>query len=142
MANISRQPSKVLSNVKGLGATKVTSLIDAFTKPFLVGGLKRDVPSTEPISSVPTGIEGHRTESLDPIGSPEWPDDPEEELDAQDPPPVTFVDPDRAQSQSPEARPVEGDGEVERNSNVWKDPLDDEDDEPVEPVAKRARVDE
>jgi DNA excision repair protein ERCC-1 len=32
--------------VKGLGAAKVTSLVDAFTKPFLVGGLKRDRDET------------------------------------------------------------------------------------------------
>ncbi|WVO15355.1 hypothetical protein L204_103011 [Cryptococcus depauperatus] len=37
---ISRKSAKVLSNVKGLGATKVTSLVDGFTKPFLVGGLR------------------------------------------------------------------------------------------------------
>lgn len=38
---------KVLSNVKGLGSVKVTSLIDAFNKPFLVGGLKRSAKETD-----------------------------------------------------------------------------------------------
>ncbi|EIW67055.1 hypothetical protein TREMEDRAFT_23521, partial [Tremella mesenterica DSM 1558] len=33
-ANIAKQPPKVLANVKGLGAAKVTSLVDAFNKPF------------------------------------------------------------------------------------------------------------
>nr|ODN90596.1 DNA excision repair protein ERCC-1 [Cryptococcus depauperatus CBS 7841] len=49
---ISRKSAKVLSNVKGLGATKVTSLVDGFTKPFLVGGLRatasRDVAASLP----------------------------------------------------------------------------------------------
>ncbi|WVQ93045.1 hypothetical protein IAU59_000109 [Kwoniella sp. CBS 9459] len=40
-AHISRQSAKMFSNVKGLGAAKVTSLVDAFNKPFLVGGLRR-----------------------------------------------------------------------------------------------------
>lgn len=31
----------MIATVKGLGPTKVTTLVDAFTKPFLVGGLKR-----------------------------------------------------------------------------------------------------
>ncbi|WRT69257.1 uncharacterized protein IL334_006241 [Kwoniella shivajii] len=51
LANLSRQPSKILSNVKGLGSTKVTSLIDAFNKPFLVGGLRK-----EDMSQGPAGI--------------------------------------------------------------------------------------
>lgn len=40
-ANIARQQAKALSGVKGLGAAKVTSLVEAFHKPFLAGGLKR-----------------------------------------------------------------------------------------------------
>ncbi|ODO04761.1 hypothetical protein I350_05371 [Cryptococcus amylolentus CBS 6273] len=46
--NMSRKSAKALSNVKGLGATKVTSLVDAFNKPFLVGGLKRPEKTTSP----------------------------------------------------------------------------------------------
>ncbi|RSH95075.1 ssDNA endonuclease and repair protein rad10 [Saitozyma podzolica] len=69
-ANITRQPSKVLSNVKGLGATKVTSLVDAFNKPFLVGGLKRTEDdkgaSTSASASTSTSTIMRRTEIVTP----------------------------------------------------------------------------
>lgn len=67
----------MLAGVKGLAAVKVNSLVDAFTKPFLVGGLKRkraygetNLASAagpngagEPLSSATNGLqanEGHR----------------------------------------------------------------------------------
>lgn len=38
---MSSQSAKMIATVKGLGPTKVTTLVDAFTKPFVIGGLKR-----------------------------------------------------------------------------------------------------
>ncbi|KAL7421037.1 ssDNA endonuclease and repair protein rad10 [Cryptotrichosporon argae] len=40
-ANMTKQSNHALGNVKGLGPVKVVSLLDAFNKPFLVGGLAR-----------------------------------------------------------------------------------------------------
>ncbi|TYJ59104.1 hypothetical protein B9479_000093 [Cryptococcus floricola] len=101
--NMSRKSAKALSNVKGLGATKVTSLVDAFNKPFLVGGLKR-----------PERRQQGREESIYVGSSP---------------------DPSVAQDG------VNGaDGEMDE-AVVWRDPLDDDDEEEA-PSPKRTRVDD
>lgn len=142
--------------MKGLGATKVTSLIDAFNKPFLVGGLKREPPEENGSSASkrmrtdgPGAEEGGVA-----AASPEWPeildDDPED--DAADnadgagsereaePSRGRERVPSRSPGQSPEAG-RNGSG-ANRNGNegggdapplaAWRDPLDDEDDDEVD----------
>lgn len=79
--NIVNQPLKVLSNVKGLGSVKVTSLVDAFNKPFLVGGLKRaergEVSASEGVQGDgnDTAVESSKARPVQAVGSPEWEDD-------------------------------------------------------------------
>ena len=143
------QPSKVLSNVKGLAAVKVTSLIDAFNKPFLVGGLRRteneDVQGNYRASAPANETVPEEAET---VGSPDWPD----ERDESDEPPLSRTrgrTSSRSPGVSPEAR-EEGDGVA------WKDPLEENEDEKQKderegqeaeredddnaPVAKKARV--
>ncbi|KAK1922718.1 putative mating-type switching protein swi10 [Papiliotrema laurentii] len=116
-ANISKQSSKVLSTVKGLGATKVTSLIDAFNKPFLVGGLKREGADEAPTpvilndTPVTASNDGPGEQDPEPVGSPDWPDEPAE------------------------------DEEEGKRVEAWKDPLDEDDVEEEEaPATKRPRI--
>ncbi|WVQ81347.1 hypothetical protein IAT38_003470 [Cryptococcus sp. DSM 104549] len=68
--NISRKSAKQLSAVKGLGATKVTSLIDAFNKPFLVGGLRRPAggAAADAGGGGPAGVSAEEEEALDAVG--------------------------------------------------------------------------
>lgn len=155
-ANIASQSSKVLSNVKGLAAVKVTSLVDAFNKPFLVGGLRRPDDVTgkgkeKAVDPRPNGTGRHggqedheEVEEEEPAGSPDWPDEPDEPDDRPPSPPRGRV-PSRSPGLSPEPREV-GAGEVgadnEGVSGVWQDPLEDEEDEDKDgPLAKRARTD-
>ncbi|AFR96181.1 DNA excision repair protein ERCC-1 [Cryptococcus neoformans C23] len=126
---ISRKSAKSLSNVKGLGATKVTSLIDAFTKPFLVGGLRRperkktaqEKQADEEAAAFADGDMADPTESLElAVGN----------YDANE----------RHERQVTDE--VKGGDMV--SGQVWHDPLDDEDDDKVageEPISKRARID-
>ncbi|WWC98153.1 hypothetical protein V866_005044 [Kwoniella sp. B9012] len=127
-ANISRQPSKILSNVKGLGATKVTSLVDAFNKPFLVGGLKTTTDTTA--SATEDGSKSNEKTSEN-IGSPDWPIDEEEEEEEAIP------ENRRSRRHSPSRSP--GLSPEPREQDVWQDPLDLED-EDGERSSKRARV--
>ncbi|WVW79555.1 hypothetical protein I302_101524 [Kwoniella bestiolae CBS 10118] len=131
-ANISRQPSKILSNVKGLGATKVTSLVDAFNKPFLVGGLKTVSTASEKDVSNENGKTTITEVQEEEIGSPDWPAEEEEEEEENVPEPRRgrIPSPSRSPGLSPEPRGEE---------NVWQDPLDD-DEEDEQPSSKRARV--
>jgi DNA excision repair protein ERCC-1 len=157
-ANISKQPSKVLSGVKGLGATKVTSLVDAFTKPFLVGGLKRGESSSQPTNPLSAAgasrVDGPGAEVPppakvpSPVGSPDWPDEDPEDEEAEAPVISPSIPRDRAPSRSPglspEAAPLDGEGEDRAGVAVWKDPLEDdedEDDEDEGPAPKRSRLD-
>lgn len=136
----------MLANVKGLGATKVASLVDAFSKPFVVGGLKRDkTESAAPqviVAAVPE--QGASTGSnLDtevggdePIpGSPDWPEDEQEVeqtevSDSVDPNSGRRkIGPSRSPGLSPEPRAID----------AWHDPLED-DDEDEAPVSKRAKT--
>ena len=136
---MSRQSSKQLSNVKGLGATKVTSLLDAFSKPFLVRGLKRETPEepTIAISEAALSRKASETnahaaqepdEQAEEAGSPEWPDeDADRENDGRN-----AIGPSRSPGLSPEPE-----------RSVWRDPLDDDAEDGVdeeEGPAKRARV--
>ncbi|WWC91020.1 uncharacterized protein L201_005960 [Kwoniella dendrophila CBS 6074] len=153
--NISKQPSKVLSNVKGLGAAKVTSLVDAFNKPFLVGGLRKEGKSKGTIDigqkesrafiavdsdtrkkNGRNGRDSHNDEEIeivDDTGSPDWPDEDEEEQEQEAIPPTRgrIQSPSRSPGLSPEPRISD--------QGVWQDPLDDEDDDD-EPTNKRPRV--
>ncbi|WWC63816.1 uncharacterized protein I303_106421 [Kwoniella dejecticola CBS 10117] len=154
-ANLSRQPSKILSNVKGLGATKVTSLVDAFNKPFLVGGLRKQdkdaetgivnvaekdrqaVGTARPIYDREDRGEEDVQDEEGP-GSPDWPD--EEEETAESARTRKRVDsPDRSPGLSPEPR-------ILPDERVWQDPLDDDDgdgdggDDEEMPSSKRSRI--
>jgi DNA excision repair protein ERCC-1 len=147
---MSSQSAKMIATVKGLGPTKVNTLVDAFSKPFLVGGLKRGVEdggsgglesggvtsatpnkgtSTSRSDERPTkkakgkekAVEEERAGSDERMGSPDWPEEEEE-----DDGPCT------GDSNSPVIVSENGnDGEVSgagKGSEVWRDPL--EDDEP------------
>lgn len=104
---MSSQSAKMIATVKGLGPTKVNTLVDAFSKPFLVGGLKRGaeddgsalesggVTSAIPGTGISTtrseerpakkakgkakAVEEERAGSEKRMGSPDWPDEEEEE---------------------------------------------------------------
>ncbi|ORX39280.1 restriction endonuclease type II-like protein [Kockovaella imperatae] len=147
-ADIVKQPSKLLSNVKGLGATKVTSLLDAFNKPFLVGGLKRKAEDSAPEIITSSNVRHSNDERIEDIHSPDWPMD---DMDAEDALRDTEIERQRgrAPSRSPDIGPGDesGDDEVRGPpADVWKDPLDDEDDEDDDDElgsgssSKRARV--
>jgi DNA excision repair protein ERCC-1 len=134
----------VLSSVKGLGATKVTSLVDAFTKPFLIGGLKRDIPRDKDVSTaIPTSvrIDGPGAASTDVVGSPEWPEEgiDEEGFGAREP--VGKSRPrDRAPSRAPELG-LEKDDEEEEDGHAAMESVEragsGRDDQPMK---KRART--
>ncbi|WVQ74467.1 hypothetical protein IAR50_004068 [Cryptococcus sp. DSM 104548] len=119
--SMSRKSAKALSNVKGLGATKVTSLIDAFNKPFLVGGLKRPEKTAAESASAIAIASGSGSGSGTGRGREE----------------SIFVG-----SSSPVLDPGAG-GEAE-GEGVWRDPLDDDDEEGEGegPAAKRSRMDD
>ncbi|KAK8844150.1 hypothetical protein IAR55_006944 [Kwoniella newhampshirensis] len=155
-ASISKQSAKVLSNVKGLGATKVTSLIDAFNKPFLVGGLRREERAAGNPSAVSekerravgsAGNKGDETAEAEaenengPIGSPDWPEEAEEEElnDADESTrSVRGREPSRSPGVSPELGAVNAEG---LGPEIWQDPLDGDGDEDDDgPATKRARV--
>lgn len=158
--NIVRQPSKVLAGVKGLGATKVNSLLDAFNKPFMIGGLKKADGTARPATDLTAAKEmsasvqtakaaGHDSVSTaeqaveDPAstgernGSPDWPSDDEgnggDDDDGEEAPRPIGRGREKVPSRSP---PPTGNGEV------WEDPLDDgvSDQDPDDgPPTKRAR---
>lgn len=67
-ANIVRQQAKALSGVKGLGKTKVETLVDAFHKPFLVGGLKRKDDGGE-VDTFTSSVSGHPTAAVPETGA-------------------------------------------------------------------------
>ncbi|KGB75843.2 DNA excision repair protein ERCC-1 [Cryptococcus deuterogattii R265] len=119
---ISRKSAKSLSNVKGLGATKVTSLIDAFTKPFLVGGLRRS--------------ERGKTEQADKEAATFGDDDIADVTES-----VESAAGNKGANERHVSDEVKGGDMV--SGQVWHDPLDDEDDDTAageEPVSKRARM--
>jgi DNA excision repair protein ERCC-1 len=155
-----------LSGVKGLGATKVNSLVDAFNKPFMVGGLKRVDGTVRPASDLTASKEVSTSDRVDNqqqpegssrngmadkaavvdeeedverIGSPDWPSDVDDEDGEEVERPVARgreAVPSR--SPSPESRTrTRTDGQDE----VWRDPLDDDedDDETSAPASKRRR---
>ncbi|WVR08906.1 hypothetical protein IAU60_005965 [Kwoniella sp. DSM 27419] len=156
--NITKQSGKILSNVKGLGAAKVTSLVDAFTKPFLVGGLRRSQKAVgEPriviekerraVSGVETTDEdgepalgsGDAEDADARDGSPDWPDEEDEEEPLAEP----SRQRERVPSRSPGLSPQPELGQVTSENAVWQDPLDEDEEaeeETVEPSSKRARV--
>jgi len=149
--------------VKGLGATKVNSLVDAFNKPFMVGGLKRTDGTVRPASDLTASKEvstsdrvdqqgaeagpsgsgsgngnGHENGQADEDeevgGSPDWPSDVEEDEEVE-----------RPVGRGREAVPSRSPPPVANEDVVWHDPLDedDEDDEDGDiadgPPAKRRR---
>ncbi|ADV23141.1 mating-type switching protein swi10, putative [Cryptococcus gattii WM276] len=119
---ISRKSAKSLSNVKGLGATKVTSLMDAFTKPFLVGGLRRS--------------ERGKTKQTDKEAAT-FGDDDIADLTEN----VELAAGNKGANERHVSDEVQGGDMV--SGQVWHDPLDDEDDDTAageEPVLKRARM--
>lgn len=165
--------------MKGLGKTKVETLVDAFHKPFLVGGLRRKEDGGEgdaftedvagrPIPAVPetgatTSTAALRTngkgkeradageeEGGDVPGSPDWPDEIEDD-ESEEAAPVPRRrgrSPSRSPGLSPELRAVsaEGDGGDGDAGAAWRDPLEDEEDDGEadegtadEPSAKRAK---
>ncbi|WWD21189.1 hypothetical protein CI109_105673 [Kwoniella shandongensis] len=154
-AHISKQSAKVLSNVKGLGATKVTSLIDAFNKPFLVGGLRRDekakgtpavISEKERRAVGSAGDQGKETAEVEaePIGSPDWPEQPEEEEEEEEEEEQPIRQARRREpSRSPGLSPELGGVDTEALAlGIWQDPLDLDEDEEDGPSTKRARVGE
>ncbi|KAK4689383.1 DNA excision repair protein ERCC-1, partial [Tremellales sp. Uapishka_1] len=140
-ANIARQPSKILANVKGLGVAKVTSLFNAFNDPFLVGGIQKVAKSTskpaEDVASSKDGngkgeaivIEGFEREKS---GSPDWPEEDNEEAEPLSPP-------EGRSSKSPVENPASPPKDDSPLTGIWNDPLDDEDDEDDMPTSKRRR---
>jgi DNA excision repair protein ERCC-1 len=154
--NLVKQPSKVLSGVKGLGATKVNSLVDAFNKPFMVGGLKRSDGTVRPASDLTAEKEvstsnrvdqqeaaagpsrkgnGHAEEDEEAIGSPDWPSDVDEDEEGQEAERTIGRGREKVPSRSPP--PIA----MEENA-IWQDPLDDDDgdgDEADGPPTKRRR---
>lgn len=139
----------------------MTSLIDAFNKPFLVGGLRKAERDGAPAVSaaagpngaggVPTGNTiGKRargTEQPDeglesePAGSPDWPSDAEEEAEEEIQRQRDRV-PSRSPGISPEPRVVgDGEGDEDLQSGAWNDPLDEDEVEEDEPASKKFRVD-
>ena len=140
--------------MKGLGATKVNSLVDAFNKPFMVGGLKRADGTVRPASDLTASKEVSTSDRVDQqdvragsstsgsgngpadavadeevVGSPDWPSDVEEDEEAE-----------RPVGRGREAVPSRSPPPVANEDTVWHDPLDDdEDDEADGPPAKRRR---
>jgi DNA excision repair protein ERCC-1 len=148
--------------VKGLGATKVNSLVDAFNKPFMVGGLKRADGTVRPASDLTASKEVSTSDRVDQqgaeagpsgsgsgngngnengqadadeevVGSPDWPSDVEDDEEAE-----------RPVGRGREAVPSRSPPPVGNEDVVWHDPLDeDEDDEDGDvadgPPAKRRR---
>jgi len=136
--------------VKGLGATKVTSLVDAFTKPFLVGGLKRGDSNQTGETTVSTRIDGPGAAELEAAGSPEWPEEDVDEEGVSERAVGRGRERVRSRSVEEMRNGAEENGRTEESSadGAWKDPLDDdEEDEEVYaeagdggPSRKRARV--
>lgn len=144
----------------------MNSLVDAFNKPFMVGGLKRADGTVRPASDLTASKEVSTSDRVDNqqqpegssrngmadnaavvdeeedverIGSPDWPSDVDDEDGEEDERPVARgreAVPSR--SNSPESRTrTRTDGQDE----VWRDPLDDDedDDETSAPASKRRR---
>jgi len=141
-----------------LGATKVNSLVDAFNKPFMVGGLKREDGTVRPASDLtaskgvsttervnaqagssngngPANVPGEQEVESEPVGSPDWPSDVEVEDDEdEDERPVA-----RGREKVP-SRSASPGPETNGDAEVWRDPLeDDEDEETAAPASKRRR---
>ena len=155
----------MLSNVKGLAAVKVTSLIDAFNKPFLVGGLHRPEAGAngeavrKAMTAENVSADGFGQEEVaEGNGSPDWPEQQDEPSRRTN----RGRTPSRSPGLSPERRDVilDGPGEDGRGAaEAWHDPLEDEEDPTANgshqredededededesgPATKRARVD-
>lgn len=150
----------MLAGVKGLGATKVNSLLDTFNKPFMVGGIKRSDGTARPASDLTASKEMSTSDRIakesghdaapengdtdtaandtvagpgrERIESPDWPSDIEDgDADEEEESVTVGRGREKVPSRSP---PPDGNGEV------WRDPLDDNDEEEdEEPPAKRSR---
>lgn len=147
-----------MSGVKGLGATKVNSLVDAFNKPFMVGGLKRADGTVRPASDLtaskemttsdrveeaqaradadeegdgagPSRPKRKEQDDVEVIGSPDWPSEVDEDEEEE-----TQVGRGREKVPSRSPPPIAGDLD-----DVWHDPLEEEDGEETGPPAKRRR---
>lgn len=144
--------------MKGLGATKVTSLVDAFTKPFIVGGLKRKdkgraadevelertdivTPTARAALAGAADGSGHgkgkgkgedrsgAPEGNDREASPDWPDDEEDDGGDDDERSSRRArGPSRSPGLSPETR-ESGAEPVPDDGQAWRDPLDDDEDD-------------
>lgn len=132
--------------------------MDAFNKPFMVGGLKRSdgtvrpasdltaskgVSTTERVnaqggsstgngSMIPQGEESGATDA-GPVGSPDWPSDVEYEDGDEDGRPVA-----RGREKVPSRSPPP-ESSTEEPSEVWRDPLEEDEDEEAAPPPKRRR---
>lgn len=147
----------MLSGVKGLGATKVNSLVDAFNKPFMVGGLKRaDGGTVRPASDLTASKEVSTSDRVDQqtseagpsgnvngngheeanqpedTGSPDWPSDVEDDQDED-------LEAERPVGRGREKVPSRSPPPIANEDVVWHDPLDDDGEEDDDPPAKRRR---
>jgi DNA excision repair protein ERCC-1 len=148
--------------VKGLGATKVNSLVDAFNKPFMVGGLKRADGTVRPASDLTASKEVSTSDRVDQQGAEAGPsgsgsgngngtrtgtgqaDADEEVVGSPDWPSDVEDDeePERPVGRGREAVPSRSPPPVGNEDVVWHDPLDEDDedgDAADGPPAKRRR---
>jgi DNA excision repair protein ERCC-1 len=155
----------MIATVKGLGPAKVTTLGDAFSKPFIIGGLKRtdktdlsgpssgENPTSIPANSRPTAMAGHTatkrdangkgkereeaSESADgetgvdiqnSIGSPDWPNSDQDDDDEIESGQKELLSGTRREATGATRAMSTAKG-TEVESDVWRDPLEDNEDE-------------
>ena len=114
-----------------------------------MGGLKREGADEAPTpvilndTPVTASNDGPGEQAPEPVGSPDWPDEPAED-EGPPSPPASFFGRERVPSRSPGISPEPGilDTEEEgKRVEAWKDPLDENDVEEEEaPATKRPRI--
>lgn len=145
-ANMARQPSTILTSVKGIGPTKTLSLYRAFNEPFVAGTRSKPsisrIPPIEdrPAKSNPqTTLAASLQQGTATLPSPPGPMPLSPIVDTEHIP-RTPPTPTRPVDEGPSRSPsVEPDPERTATEEVWHDPLDDDSDSD-EPAAKRARI--
>lgn len=136
-SNIARQSNHSLSAVKGLGKVKIVSLLDAFNKPFVAGqsdtSQARPSTATTAPASTTAAVAEVDTTAEERLESPKSP-----EFRVLTPPTPTRPR-DQGPSRSPSIEP--DDPSRTASDTVWRDPLEDDDDEEdnAERDAKRQR---
>ena len=120
-----------------MAAVKITSLVDAFNKPFLVGGLKRAIKAVEPTTST-AGKEMTARAGDKPVNG--------KGKDSESEPTTTHGTESQttASSKSP-SKSTEMTGQAEREESPdWPEDVDDEEDDddvlPVPPDPPRGRA--